>query len=86
MKEFNQIVTELLTHPMAHNLPSMPENRHGLKNGTKIVATQPYPFFQVEHGEELALLWDGEYVRHGGLTWSVESISNEIDHGLWTFQ
>ena len=83
MNKFNQVVEELLSHPMAQNLPPMPDNRHGLKNGTKLVATQTYSFFQIAEGEEIALWWDGEYVRHDGLTWSIESISNEIDHDCW---
>lgn len=77
---FNQLVEKLIAHP---NAPAMPANRHNLKNGSKIVAANAYPFLGISEGDELALLWDGEFVRYGGLTWSTESICNEIDNGLW---
>ena len=83
MEKFNRIVTELMAHPMAHSFPNIPANRYDLNNGTKIVATQDYPFFEMQKGDEILLWWDGEYIRHGGLTWSVESMCNELDNGLW---
>lgn len=80
---FNQLVEKLIAHP---NAPAMPANRHNLKSGSKITAAQAYPFLGIAEDEEIRLLWDGEYVRYMGLTWSVESMCNEIDHGLWVIK
>ena len=84
MQKFNQVVAEVLAHPMADCLPQMPSNHYGLTNGSKIVATKDYPFLGVANGEHLALFWDSHYIRHGNLTWSTERLCNEIANGLWT--
>lgn len=84
MKQFNQVVINILAHPGIGNLPGMPANQYDLANGTKIVATKDYPFFGIEKDEEIALFWDGEYIRHANLTWSPERLCNEIANGLWT--
>ncbi len=83
VEKFNRIVTELLSNQKHSHWPNIPANRYNLNNGTKIVATKDYPFFEMQKGDEILLWWDGEYIRHGGLTWSVESMCNELDNRLW---
>lgn len=84
MQKFNRIVEEVLAHPMAFCLPQMPTNRCGLVNGSKIVAVKDYPFFGIVQSEEVALMWDGEFVRHAHLTWAVDGMVHEIEQGFWT--
>jgi len=63
-----------------------PQNKHGLTHNSALAATTSNPCYEAWSlkDKSVHVYWDGEYVCHGGLTWSVESITDEIDSGWWT--
>lgn len=67
------------------NNPDFPTNRHGLVNGSYIEVVHQDVTRQMglEIGKQIPLGWTGEYVRHGGFTWDVDQLCDEIDAGYW---
>ncbi len=69
-----------------NELYPFPENKYNLTNGSLIMATQENPCYVAWdlQNKHVHVYWNGEYVCHGSLTWSIESITEEIDSGWWT--
>jgi len=60
-----------------------PHNNKGLDNGTTLAATSDMPWFGINVGQQFGIFWDGEFIRAGGLSWSIDGLSKEIDAGYW---
>ncbi|MDP3696821.1 MAG: hypothetical protein Q8R55_02190 [Candidatus Taylorbacteria bacterium] len=71
---------------MLEKLPKFPENPLGLKRGSFLTVISP----EVEKstglkvGRHIPIGYDGEFIRSGGLTWSIDTLVGEIsDRGWW---
>lgn len=69
-----------------NSLEQMPQNKHGLCNGTVLVAEGDYPFFRLNKGDYILICWNGKFVSNGAQTWSVDGICSEIDNGYWSIK
>jgi|GEM_PF-3902362 len=66
------------------NIPEFPANPLNLKRGTVLEAADPIcRSCGVQIGQRFPIGFDGEYVRCGGLTWSVDQLVGEIRAGYW---
>jgi hypothetical protein len=67
-----------------YELPDFPKNRLGLKRGTILLATNSaINEIAIMVGQRIFLGFDGEFVRCGPFTWSIEKIVEEIEQGTW---
>lgn len=62
---------------------AFPSNKMELKNGTTLKALADFPWLGIEINKKFQIAWGGEYVRAGGLTWSVQQLIEEIEYGHW---
>lgn len=62
-----------------------PENGHGFSNGVflKCLHQAVEEQLGIPVGKSIPIGWDGEYVRCGPYTWSVEQLAEEIAGGFW---
>ncbi len=60
-----------------------PDNERGLENGTVLKTTGDMPQVNLRDGQMFAVYWDGEYVRACGMTWLIETLTDEINAGFW---
>lgn len=66
------------------NNPPYPANRHQLVNGSVIRGkNETVQQLGLRVGDPIVIGWDGQYVRFGSFTWSVEQLDSEIDCGFW---
>lgn len=67
-----------------HELPIFPKNSLGLKRGTILEAAHPdVNQLMLAVGQRILIGYDGEYIRCGPFTWSVEQLEEEISRGVW---
>lgn len=60
-----------------------PANDLGLTNGSILSPVDDMPFFGLSAGQKFSIVWNGQYIRAGGLTWSVEQLQKEINAKYW---
>ena len=62
-----------------------PENDHGFENGVLIKCLHQAVEDQlgIPVGKSIPIGWDGQYVRCGPYTWSVDQLAEEIAGGFW---
>jgi hypothetical protein len=65
-------------------LPKFPDNPLGLKRGSILEAIHPdVNQLMLAVGQRILIGYDGEHIRCGPFTWSVEQIVDEINKGIW---
>ena len=79
ISEFYSAMSEYLIEAFGE----IPENKYGLRQMSNLIAQNDYLFFDMRKGDMFPIFYDKQYIRYSGLTWDIESLTNEIDHGLW---
>lgn len=65
-------------------LPEFPDNILGLRRGSVLEAMdEVVNQITLNVGTKIVIGYDGEYVRFGPFTWSIEQILEEIERGIW---
>lgn len=66
-------------------IPDFPFNSMGIQRGTVIRSNDILVERQlgIKIGEKIPVGFDGEYVRCGPFTWSIDQLMDEIDYGCW---
>lgn len=66
-------------------IPDFPSNLMGIQRGTLIRSNhiQVEKQLGIKIGEKIPVGFDGEYVRCGPFTWSIDQLMDEIDRGYW---
>lgn len=65
------------------DLPPFPENRMGLRRGTFLRAEKDMPFSGLKKGARIPIGFDGQFIRCDALTWDINTLTEEIDSGIW---
>jgi hypothetical protein len=65
-------------------LPDFPKNEYGLIRGTILEGNnEAVRLLGLEVGEKIPIGYDGEFIRCGGIVWSINRIMEEIKKGWW---
>ncbi|HSI21087.1 MAG TPA: hypothetical protein VLA04_05315 [Verrucomicrobiae bacterium] len=63
---------------------TFPANSIGLQRGTVLRGSHPaVGQLGLEVGQEVPIGYDGEYVRCGPFTWSIDQLVQEVGGGIW---
>lgn len=82
----SKIVTEIRKKVKELSLPTFPDNEMGLKNGTILSSVEDMSWCGLATGDHFVIIWDGQYIRSIGLTWSVEGMVQEIKSNYWKIE
>jgi len=77
--EFYNVMSEYFIETFGE----IPENKYGLRQMSNLIAQNDCPFFNLKNGDMFPIFFDKQYIRYSGLTWDIESLTKEIDTGLW---
>jgi hypothetical protein len=67
------------------NLPEFPKNTLGIERGTYVRCAdiEVQKQLGIKVGQSIPVGFDGEYVRFGPFTWSIDQLVGEIEGGYW---